>query len=173
MSTKLVQTHIEIEFAICDEEQKKLFKKEFDLLGESDQDPLQRWLKLAKAKGETKDSDNVLLHLMIEVHRKLDRIEKRLNNEKESLLNLPYQGEILGLGHQHFELKDVGVEARSFYGRITMPIFPKRKVPLFFTHEENHLYKIELMHDKDTKDYDSYIIARERALIREMKGYSE
>ena len=50
MSTKLVQTHIEIEFAICDEEQKKLFKKEFDLLGESDQDPLQRWLKLSQSQ---------------------------------------------------------------------------------------------------------------------------
>ena len=51
-----------------------------------------------------------------------------------------------------------------------MPTFPKREIPLFFIGVDEKTAKIELIHERDSKDWDSYVTARERVLIREMRA---
>jgi hypothetical protein len=147
-----------------------LFKKEFDSLSEYDEDPVGQWLKIAKAKGETQDSDAVLLKLVVELHRKIDGLTKLIKNEEEEFLNLEQKLEINAINYEYFKVEQPLKVGQKYYGRVLLPAFPKRLVPVFFTAIEQNIANIELMHDKDTRDWDAYMAAKERIQIRELKG---
>ena len=51
-----------------------------------------------------------------------------------------------------------------------MPTYPQREIGVFFTAVDGRLAKIERIHDRDEKEWGSYVTARERILIRELKG---
>ena len=54
------------------------FLREFDKLSGNEDDPLGAWIKRAKAKGDTKESDQVILTLLVELHRKFDELNAYL-----------------------------------------------------------------------------------------------
>lgn len=56
-----------------------------------------------------------------------------------------------------------------YYGRIEMPIYPKHDVGVFFQAQSSTLAKIIKMHDRDEKEWNAYMTARERILIREAR----
>ena len=58
------------------------FLREFDKLSGNEDDPLGAWMKRAKAKGDTKESDQVILTLLVELHRKFDELNAYIKNEK-------------------------------------------------------------------------------------------
>jgi len=152
----------------------ELFKREFDSFNESDSDPVGQWLKMAKARGETKESDQVMLTLLVELHRKVDQIASRLENNKKAFVPLDFNEQIDGINFDYFKIKnsifDVGVE---YYGRVSMPTFPKRDVAIFFAPIDQQTAKITIIHERDRKEWDSYVTSRERAMIREMKNKKE
>jgi len=148
----------------------KEFKKEYDSLSEYEEDSIGQWLKLAKAKGDTKDSDEVLLTLMIELHRKVDELRALIKNEEREFVKLQNLQRIEGIGYEHFKFeKEVLQKDVEYYGRIAMPVFPKREIPLFFKAINDDMAEIVLMHEKDIKDWSAYVVARERVMIRELK----
>ena len=67
-------------------------------MSEIDDDPVGTWLKMATARGETKDSDKVLLTLVTELHRKLNEISNKLENRHNSLLELEEDVNIDSIG---------------------------------------------------------------------------
>ena len=146
------------------------FEREFQRLRRSDEDPITQWLKLAKAKGDSADTDPVLLNLLVELHRKIDTLERTIKNEKPARLDLEAHEMIDSIGFGYFELGapvlDVG---KRYYGRIEMPVYPKRDVGVFFRAESKSLAKIEKMHEADEKEWGAYLTARERIIIRESK----
>ncbi len=125
MSTpRLVQAPISICFSEAALD-KEVYEREYQQLSESDEDPISQWLKLAKAKGDTRETDPILLELVVELHRKIDSLE--------------------------------------------MPIYPKHDVGVFFEAQSTTLAKIIKMHDRDEKEWNAYMTARERILIREAR----
>lgn len=169
MTPRLVPAPISLCFSQT-QEQKELFIREYQQLSESDDDPISQWLKLAKARGETAQSDPVVLNLVVELHRKIDALERFLKNETPKRVSLLFEAEIESIGFEHFKLKepilDLGVE---YYGRVAMPVHPKRDVGLFFVAESPELAKIIKMHERDEREWAAYLTARERILIREAK----
>ena len=164
---RLIPAYVEIEF---DEFNEKT-KEEFDKLGAESDDPIGQYIKLAKARGETKDTDPVLLELLIALHRKIDELTALIKNEKKELLPLKYKSEIVKVGFENFEIKDNIFEVgKKYYGRMALPVFPPREVPVIFEAVDKNLAKIIHMHERDIKDYNAFITARERAIIREMKA---
>ena len=158
-----------IEFAFSEFEDK--YKEEFDKLGSESDDPIGQYIKLAKARGETKDTDPVLLELLIALHRKVDELSAYIKNEKKELLKLNTKIEIEKIGFEYFQIKENLFEKdKKYYGRMALAVFPPRDVPVIFKAESKNLAKIILMHERDIKDYNAFIMARERAIIREMKG---
>ncbi|QOY54354.1 hypothetical protein HUE87_10810 [Candidatus Sulfurimonas marisnigri] len=146
------------------------YLREYQQLSEIDDDPISQWLKLARAKGESSDTDPVLLNLMVELHRKVDSLERFLKNEEPKRLSLTHEVAIESIGFEHFKLKeDVLEEGREYYGRVEMPVHPKRDVPIFFTALDKSLAKISKIHERDEKEWSAYLTARERVLIREAK----
>jgi len=149
---------------------KEAFEREFQQLSESDEDPISQWLKLAKAKGDTQDTDPVLLQLIVELHRKIDALEMFLKDEKPNRVSLINSVEIESIGFEYFQMKEALLkENELYYGRIEMPVYPKRDVGVFFKAVDAKLVKIMKMHERDEKDWNAYMTARERVLIREAR----
>ncbi len=166
---RFVSAPLIVEFENTDKRYKDL-KREYDSLSEYEEDSIGQWLKLAKAKGETKDSDEVLLTLVIELHRKIDALTSIVKNEERNLLELLESEQIESIGYEHFKLKNKSLHiGYEYYARVTMPVFPKREIPLFFKAIDKDIAQIQLIHDKDSKDWSAYVAARERVMIREMK----
>jgi hypothetical protein len=169
MSIRLVPAPISLEFSEKSIDEKS-FSREYNQLSETDDDPISQWLKLAKARGETSDSDPVLLNLIVELHRKIDNLEMLLKDEKPKRVSLINKAEIKSIGFEHFKINDDMLEVgQIYYGRIAMPVHPKRDVAIYFKAQEPSLAKIIMMHDRDEKEWASYMTARERVLIRETK----
>ncbi|MEO1927320.1 MAG: hypothetical protein ABGX26_01335 [Nautiliaceae bacterium] len=163
---RLIPAYIDFEFSVYNDE----LKEEFDKLGSETDDPIGQYIKLAKARGETKDTDPVLLELLIALHRKVDELSAYVKNEKKELVKLDFTTRIIKIGFEYFEIEDnLLKKGMKYYGRMQLPVFPQREVGVVFEAEEENLAKILLMHERDIKDYNAYIMARERAIIREMK----
>jgi len=167
MSIRLIPTPLHINF----EEDKEEFKKEFDKLGAEIDDPIGQYIKLAKAKGETKETDKVLLELIVALHRKVDELTNLIQHKEKKLIPLKYSEEITHIGYEHFKLKNPILQPnQKYYGRLDIQFFPERDVPLYFIAVDKQIAEIIIMHDRDIKDYNAFVAARERALIREQKG---
>lgn len=149
---------------------KELFEREYQTLSDSDDNPINQWLKLAKARGDTSDTDPVLLNLVVELHNKIDALEMFLKNEEPVRVSLSAAALIDAIGFEHFNLSDELLEeGKEYYGRIEMPVHPKRDVGVFFTAQSATLAQITKIHDRDEKEWGAYMTARERVLIREAK----
>lgn len=168
---RLVDAPLEINFSKVDENNEAIFKREYDSFSESHDDPIGQWLRLAKAKGDTRDSDQILLTLVVELHRKIDELNAKISNTDVVLLDMEHHLHIESIGYEHFKIDTKILEKNvRYYGRITMPLFPKRDLSLFFDVVDESIAKIKMMHERDVKDWSAYITARERAMIRELKG---
>ncbi len=169
MSVRLVPAPISLVFSLADTD-KDSYEREYQKLSDSDDDPISQWLKLAKAKGETSESDPVLLNLMVELHRKIDGLEMLIKNEKPKRVSLTNEAHIESIGYEHFKLKEALLEeGKIYYARIHMPVHPKRDVGVFFKALNSSLAEILKMHERDEKEWAGYLTARERVLIREAK----
>ncbi len=169
MSVRLVEAPIDIHFSEVGENE-ELFLREYQQLSESDDDPISHWLKLAKAKGDTTDTDPVLLNLIVELHRKIDSLEMLIKNEEPKRVSLNIEAEIESIGFEHFKLSnDILEEGASYYARVEMPVHPKRDIPIFFTALDGSLAQITKIHERDEKEWGAYLTARERVLIREAR----
>ncbi|MBE0495401.1 MAG: hypothetical protein IBX45_03205 [Campylobacterales bacterium] len=166
---RLVNAPLKIAFEAVDDE--RLHVKEFEKMSLSDEDPVGQWLKIAKARGEASESDPVLLTLMVELHRKIDALGAYVRNEQPEYLPLKETGEIDQIGFEYFHLKSPVLEVgKRYYGRVLMPVFPKREFPLFFEAERADLAKMVRLHESDESDWNAYVMARERVMIRQMKA---
>lgn len=173
MSVRLVKAPIEIVFSEAAVD-KETYLREYQQLSESDDDPINQWLKIARAKGETSETDPVLLNLMIELHRKIDSLERFLKNEEPKRVSLSSNAEIESIGFEHFKLsEELLQEGVEYYGRVMMPVHPKRDVAVFFTALDKSLAKITKIHERDEREWGVYLTARERVLIREAKEAKE
>ncbi len=166
---RYVNAPLKIDFDV--ENSSKEFKHEYDSLSSADDDSIGEWLRLAKARGNTEDSDQVLLTLIVELHRKMDEMNAFMRGEKQEFLALTCSGDIEAISYEHFKLKDEILENKTeYYGRIEMPFFPKRQVPIYFKAISKNEAKIVLLHERDEKDWNAYVVARERVMIREMRA---
>jgi hypothetical protein len=78
---------------------------------------------------------------------------------------------ISDIGFEHIKLeKELLDEGMEYYMRVSMPVFPKREIPIFVKALDSRVAKILKIHDKDEKDWSAYMMARERVMIREAKG---
>jgi hypothetical protein len=168
-----IQSPLEIEFSPAEANAEE-FELEFDRFAESDDDPLNEWLKLARARGETKESDPVLLALLIDLHRKMDDLIAKVAGEKKAQLELESTEQIDGINYTHFKLKNAALNnGARYYARMNMPVFPARTIGFFFTAANDKVGALSMMHERDQKAWDNYAASRERVLIRKRKMTDE
>lgn len=165
----LIEAPLEVEFDI-DQDNSEDLEREYNTIGECD-DAIGQWLRAAKAKGETNDSDPVMLHLIIELYRKIDRLEQVISNSVPTYFPLRQKVLISRIGFEHFEISKPLLElGQRYYGRIVLPLQNKKVVPLYFEAQSTTLAKIVRIHSTDEKEWSSYTMSRERLKIRQLKG---
>ena len=149
---------------------KKMFQDEYNRLSEYANSDIEEWLKKAQAKGLTEDSDKVLITLLVELHKKIDRLESILKNDEDKNIPLQHSSKIVGINFDYIKTDDLNfLEDKRYYARIEMPTFPKREIPLFLTGVSANIAKIILIGQKNLEDWNSFIMAKERENIRELK----
>jgi len=168
-SPRLVPAPISIVFSEASQNE-TAYEREYHQLSESDENALHQWLKMAKARGDTADTDPVLLQLLMELHNKIDALEMFLKDEQPQRISLVNEANIKAIGFEHFQIEEeILTEGIQYYGRIEMPVHPKRDIGIFFQAQSPTLAHITKVHDRDEKEWASYMTARERVLIREMR----
>ncbi len=167
---RFVPAVLTMHFEVMSDTRSELFRREYVGLSEYEEDAIGQWLKIARARGETKDTDEVLLNLLVELHKKVDELTALVKNEEKKLLPLAHTAQILEIGFEHIRIEEAAFEpGREYYARIEMPIFPKREMAIYLKGVDTHIAEIILMHEKDLKDWNAYVVAKERAMIRELK----
>ena len=170
MNIRFVGTTLDICLEPIEGKNSELFRKEYQVLSDFEEDLVGQWLRQAKAKGETADSDEVVIKLLVELHKKVDMLTDIIKEEERTLLELQYQNRIDGVGFDFLRFEEgMLVEEKEYYCRISMPVFPKREMPMFIKALDSHIAQIVLIHEKDQKDWNAYVTSRERIEIREKK----
>ena len=150
----------------------KNYDREFQQILDIEDDSIGQWMKHSKVRGDGADSDPMVLNLLVELYRKMDRIEtlltKGVNNQYLSLVD---KGQIEDIGMEHFKLASDSLEVgKVYYGRVEMPIYPKRIIPFYFEALNPSLAIITRIHVRDREEWAYYMTARERVMIRQIKG---
>ena len=170
-AVRLVDASLEIGYDLL-EGNEDTFEKEFNGISEHDNDAIGQWLRSAKVRGDTSESDPVVLHLIVELYRKMDRLENLILGKTTNRIVLGMNGTIEKIGLEHFELSEPLLEtSKLYYGRVELPVLPRRETPLYFEALSPTLAKIVQMHSKDESEWGVYMRARERMMIRQLKGY--
>jgi hypothetical protein len=168
---RFVSTTLWCSFEDITESNNKLFKDEYNLLSESENDTIGQWLKSARSRGETSESDQVLLTLLVELHKKVDYLESLIKNKANRYISLKSSSTLAGIHFDYIKIsQDLFQESRRYYMRIDMPIFPKREIPIFVEAIDSKTAYISSIGQKNIADWNTYITSRERELIRESKG---
>lgn len=171
--TRIIKAPLKIEFSkIQDNEQ--IFKNEFDLLSENNDDPIGAWLKNIRARGKVVDDSEPVIQLLVELHRKIDALSASINQEKKEYIVLDSTLHLDSIGHNILVFSSNILESNArYYSRLDIAVFPIRKIPIFFEATDPKIAKITLMHNRDIIDFDNYIASRERSIIREQKKGSK
>ena len=170
VKSRLIDTMLKISFEEA-RNNAESFVQEFNKLTQSDEDPIGEWLRLTRAKRVNLEADNaIILELLVEVYRKIESLEARISGNVKSYVPLENHATIGTIGHSCFALIDAELaENTLYYGRIELPTFPARIVPVYFVYHSN-LAWIERIHGRDEVEWDSYVASKERALIRSIKN---
>ena len=167
---RLVKTSLKIVFEEGDSDNSE-FNKEYYSLIQLNDDPLGAWLRSSKMRKEADETNQVLLTLLIELHRKVDNLAHTMKTDAPLVLPLKNQENLITIGHGYFQFEHNVLEVgQKYYGRIDVPTFPRREMPIFFEAATENIAKIILMHEDDEKDWSTYMMACERVIIRQMKG---
>lgn len=167
---RFVNAFFGIEFSKFDENG-SVFMEEFEKLSKENTDPINEWIRHQKANGNADETDKILLNLIVELHKKVDILTQKLDGKESVNLNLSFKSSVVFIGYGYFKIKDQIFNVKQkYYGRISLPIFPKRPIPVIFIAEDTNTANIIKISPGDEKDWDSYVSRRERELIREMKG---
>ena len=165
-----VKAILNFDFEEISDDNRDKFQDDFQSLTEADSDSIGHWLKLKRAKGETEDSDEVLLELVIDLHRKINRLEGIIKGEEIKTLELAKKSKIEMIGFHHFKTKDsVFTPNKTYYGRVELKSYPQRNMPIFFSAISENLIEIERIHERDENDWGAYFRAMERVMIREKR----
>lgn len=168
---RTIRAPLKIAFSRVDSCDLGAFQAEFDRLSENDDDPISAWLRASRARGKIIDENEPIILLLIELHRKIDALSAQIEANPKDYLKLENEAILDSIGHNLLIFgEDTLQSGAKYYARLEVAVFPVRKIPLFFTARDSRNAEITLIHSRDEADFDGYIAARERSIIREGKN---
>lgn len=167
---RLVQATIDLDYEeVVDSTER--FEREFNEISQSEESLMTQGIKHAKIRGEVDEANALIINMMAELYRKMDKIEQILIKGKLNRISLSSHGFIDGIGQEYFKLNSECLESgKHYYGRLEIATFPKREIAFYFEAVEPSLAKIEKIHVGDKEAWGYYMTACERMMIRQMKG---
>jgi len=171
MDIRFVPATLSFSFEEINNSNKAVFKEEYNLLSEYENDDINEWIKKLKSKGQLDDTDKVLLTLLVELHKKVDNIEALLRNNDDSGIKLQNTSNIIGINFDYIKTDSYDfLEDKLYYAKISLPVFPKREIPVYLYGITSEIARIHLISQKNLEDWNALVMAKEREYIREIKG---
>ena len=171
MDIRFVRASLDITYEEVVNSNRAIFKDEYEKLSEYENDDIKEWIKKLKAKGQLEDTDKVLLTLLIELHKKVDNLEAILKQEDDNSLKLQHHSTIIGINFDYIQTNNHSfLEDVLYYAKISLPVFPKRDIPVYIYGIDKNIAKIHLISQKNLEDWNALVMAKEREYIRELKG---
>jgi len=170
MDIHFVPAALDISFEEVNNSNKALFKNEYNTLSEYENDDIKEWIKKLKAQGKLDDTDRVLLTLLIELHKKVDHLEALIKHEENKGIRLQHASKIIGINFDYIKTDSYNfLEDTLYYAKISLPVFPKREIPVYIYGVSKDIAKIHLISQKNMEDWNALVAAKEREYIRERK----
>lgn len=167
---RLVKAMIDLSFEEVAGNSEK-FEREFNQIGEAEENSITQGIKHAKTRGDLDETNALMLNIMAELYRKMEKIEQILTKGQTNRIQLASEGFIESIGLEHFRLNTETLEpGKRYYGRVEIATFPKREIGFYFEALEPALARIETIHVRDKEAWGHYMTACERVMIRQMKG---
>lgn len=163
LETRIARCVLDLEVQEVEEIEGKYFQ-EYIRLNQIEESGIEKWLKLSK--GRDYEGDEVMLELLVEVYKKLERLEQKLSIQQSPLLELTQRVQTHSIGHGVLCLENELEEGKTYYARLDLPIFPSKTIPLFFAMLTPKIAKIIKIGQSHNHSYDSYVVECERMEIR-------
>jgi len=172
---RFVPASLDIVFEEVNSSNKSIFKQEYNSLCEYENDDIKDWIKKLKSQGKLEDTDRVLLTLLVELHKKIDHLEALIKDEDQRGIKLQHSSKIIGINFDYIKTDNYNfLEDTLYYSKISLPVFPKREIPVYLYGISKDIAKIHLISQKNLEDWNALVMAKEREYIREIKkGVSE
>lgn len=168
---RLVTATMNLVYEEVTSERTEQFEREYHEISEMEENSITQGIKHIKTRGESDETNLLILNILSELYRKMDKIEHLLVHGTLKRLNLTSEALIESIGLEHLKLKTESLEiGKHYYARIEIPIFPKREIAFYFEAVESSLAHIEKIHVRDKEAWGYYMTACERIMIRQMKG---
>ena len=144
------------------------FLQEYEMLGESANDVVSQALY---AHSRERDTNNALvLELLIQMYKKITKIEQFLLKDSRILLPLQQQGGIVALGHGVICCgEEYFVSDRIYYARFCLPNVSWRTISVFARAITNTILRITHIHSHDNSALDGYIVSKEMEQLRQKR----
>lgn len=167
LETRIARCVLDVEVQEVEEIEGK-YLQEYIRLNQIEESGIEKWLKLSK--GRDYEGDEVMLELLVEVYKKLERLEQKLSIQQSPLLDLSQRVQTHSIGHGVLCFESELEVGRSYYARFDLPVFPSKIIPLFFTMLTPKIAKIIKIGTMHNQSYDSYVVECERMEIRSRRG---
>lgn len=140
------------------------FLQEYIALNQIEESGIEKWIKLSK--GRDYDGDEVMLELLVEVYKKLERLEQKLSIKENPYIPLELSLKTHSIGHGVLCFEEELKEGATYYARCELPVFPSKTIPLFFVMLTPCVGKIVKIGQSHNHSYDAYVVECERMEIR-------
>ncbi len=145
------------------------FEREFETFSETNSNPVDDAIQKLKAREGKNAPDEMTIMLLAELHKKIDELTKIVKGEVREFV--PLQNNTV-LDFAWFEtIRIEGIEpGEKYYGRVDIPLFRQRLIPIFFEGVEPGIAKITKIWPKDKVDFDGYLASKDREEIAREKA---
>ncbi|WP_305862755.1 hypothetical protein [Helicobacter cholecystus] len=140
------------------------FLQEYIALNQIEESGIEKWLKLSK--GRDYEGDEVMLELLVEMYKKLERLEQKLSIKENPYIPLELSLKTHSIGHSVLCFEEELQEGGLYYARCELPVFPTKIIPLFFVMLTPFVAKITKIGQSHNHSYDAYVVECERMEIR-------
>lgn len=178
ISTRLGRCHLHLAYEYIQAQKISLYEEEFSTLAIFSEAPILKWIKTMHSKSALGEENVVIIEILTEMYKKLERLEQILTHKEQELLPLAHKAKLRFVGHDALCLD----EDQSFgdykgenaiYVRMFVPFFPERTLGIFARVLHPQVAKIEHIHIKNRTYFDTFVAECERGMILDTKSLQQ
>lgn len=178
IQTRLGKCSLNLAYEYIDEQCVHMYEEDFAALAAFSETPMLKWIKTMHSKNTLSEEGVIIVEILTEMYKKIDRLERILTHQDENLLPLAHEARLRFVGHDALCLG----EEQSFgemigqgriYARMFVPLFPERIVGIFAKVLHPQIAKIEHIHIKNRTYFDTFVAECERSMILDAKSLKE
>ena len=176
IQTRLGKCSLSVAYEHINEQRAQSYEEEFAALAGFEQSPMLKWIKTMHSKNTLSEAGMVIVEILTEMYKKLDKLERLLTHKEENLLPLACEGRLAFVGHNALCLgagQSFGEIGSRIYARVFVPLFPERIVGIFAKVLHPQIAQIEHIHIKNRTYFDTFVAECERSMILDAKSLKE